>query len=132
MAIASYITIDNKRYRVLVEANERDAIPPKTVRSGVLGNTIISAGPGNPDEIMRFVLAIDYSPATEYGTVADLMTSANKTSVSYTDHITSESTVWGSGTFNITILMAKRLMLPQAVMPSTGFLVQVEAQKVLS
>lgn len=132
MATADYITLDSKKYRVIIEGNERQAVPPKTVRDGVLGNTIVSMGPGNPNEMMQMVLFIDYSPASGFGSVADLMTSANKTSISYTDHVTSESSVWGSGTFNVTILAARKLMLPGAVMPSTGSLVALEMQKVLS
>lgn len=132
MATASYITLDSKKYRVIIEGNERQAVPPKTVRDSVLGTTIVSMGPGQPNEMIRMILFIDYTPESGYGTVSDLMTSANKTSVSYTDHVTNESTVWGSGTFNVTILAARKLMLPGAVMPSTGSLVEVEMQKVLS
>jgi len=132
MATASYITIDTKKYRVIVEGNERQVAPPKTVRDGVNGNTIVSIGPGSSNEIMQFVLFIDYTPETGYGTVSEIMDSAKKASVSYTDHITGEATVWGSGTFDITILAARRLMLPGATMPSTGSLVAIEAQKVLS
>lgn len=132
MTIASYITIDSKKYRVITEGNERQAVPPKTVRDGVNGNTIVSVGPGSNNEMMQFVLFIDYTPETGYGTVSDIMDAANKASVSYTDHITGETTVWSSGTFDITILAARKLMLPGATMPSTGSLVAIEAQKVLS
>lgn len=132
MATASYITIDSKKYRVIIEGNERQAIPPKTVRNGVNGNTIVSIGPGSNNEMMQFVLFIDYTPETGYGTVSDIMESAKKDATSYTDHITGESTVWGSGTFDITILSARKLMLPGATMPSTGSLVAIEAQRILS
>lgn len=131
MTTANYITINSKKYVVIIEGNERQAVPPKTVSDGVNGNTIVSMGPGSNNEMMQFVLFIDYTPATGYGSVADIMSAANEPSVSYTDHVTGESSVWGSGTFDITILTARKLMLPGATMPSTGSLVAIEAQKVL-
>lgn len=132
MALTDYITIDSKKYRVLVDGYEREMTPPKTVRRGVLGNTIVSMGVNNSDVTTRQVLAIDYSPITDYGTISDLQSSAEKTSVTYVDHISGESTIWGQGSFNITLLSAKVLLLPQASMPASGFYVLIEWQKVLS
>jgi len=132
MALDSKITIDSKYYRVISEGYEREVIPSKTVRDGVLGNTIISIGPGTSNQPARAILFVDYTPATGYGSLVDLTTAAEKAYVSYTDHITSESTIFGSGTFNITILTFKVLLLPGATMPTTGFLAAVEWQKVLS
>lgn len=131
MAIAGYITIDSKYYKVLASDYKRAFEPAKTIRRGVLGNTIVSIGPGYSDANTAAVLYIAFAPATGYGSIVDLQTAAEKVSVSYTDHITSDSGKWGQGTFNITILKAEIMQLKGAPRPETGYEVYVEWAKVL-
>ena len=131
MAVAGYVTINSKKYRILAQDYERDLSPPKTVRNGVLGNTIVTQGPGNADQVTQAVLAIDYTPASGYGSLTDLQTALEATSVSYTDHITGES-VFGAGTYTITLLEMKILHVGSSPMPTTGYIVLVQWQKVLS
>lgn len=130
MAIGNYITIDSKYYKVLAPDYKRSFEPAKVARRGVLGNTIVSIGPGNADRNTSAVLYIAFSPATGYGSLADLQTAAEKASVSYTDHVTGGSE-WGSGTYNITILKAEVMQLKGAPRPDTGYEVYVEWIKVL-
>lgn len=131
MAIANYVTINSKKYRILATDYGRRMEPPKVVRNGVLGNTIISRGPGVSNIQTTAVLAIDYTPATGYGTLVDLQTAVEAGSVSYTDHVTGGSE-WGSGTFNIVLLDAEVLQLQGSPMPTTGYNVLVTWQKVLT
>lgn len=131
MALAGRITINSKYYRVLAQDYGRRMEPPKTVRTGVLGNTIISRGPGASNVQTTAVLAIDYAPASGYGTLVDLQTAIEAGSVSYTDHVTGGSE-WGSGTFNIVLLDAEVFQLQGSPMPTTGYNVLVTWQKVLT
>jgi len=131
MAIANKITIDGKYYRVLAPDYKRGFEPAKTVRRGVLGNTIVSIGPGNAESNTSAVLFVAFSPATGYGSLADLQAAAEKASVSYTDHVTGGSE-WGSGTYDITLLKAEVVQLKGAPRPDTGYEVYVEWVKVLS
>lgn len=131
MAIANYVTINSKKYRILATDYGRRMEPPKVVRTGVLGNTIISRGPGASNVQTTAVLAIDYAPASGYGTLVDLQTAIEAGSVSYTDHVTGGSE-WGSGTFNIVLLDAEVFQLQGSPMPTTGYNVLVTWQKVLT
>ena len=131
MAVAGYVTLDSKKYRLLAQDYERDLAPPKTVRNGVLGNTIVTQGPGNADMITQVALAVDYTPASGYGSLSDLQTALEAKTVSYTDNITSES-VFGAGTYNITLLEMKVLHMGSSPMPSTGYVALLQWQKVLS
>lgn len=131
-SIAGYITIDGKKYKVLAPEYKRGFEPAKTARRGVLGNTIVSIGPGNAENNTSAVLYIAFAPVTGYGSLVDLQTAAEKASVSYTDHVTGDSAKWGSGTYNITILKAEVVQLKGAPRPETGYEVYVEWIKVLS
>ena len=51
VSVAGYITIDGKYYKVLAPDYKRSFEPAKTARRGVLGNTIVSIGPGKCREI---------------------------------------------------------------------------------
>lgn len=130
MAISSYCSIDSKYYKMLAPDYKRGLEPAKTVRRGVLGNTIVSIGPGNADMTTSAMLYIPWTPGTGYGTVADLQTAAEKSYVSYTDHI-SENGKFGQGTYNITILRVEVIHLGNSPSPETGYQVFVEWQKVL-
>lgn len=133
MTIAGKITIDGKDYRVLAPAYERSFEPPKTVRRGVLGNHIVSLGPGEAERVTRAVLFIPFAPATDWGSVKDLEATTQKASVSYTDHITGDTSKWGSGTYNITILSAKSVKhIGEAPRPEPGYTVEIEWMRVLS
>lgn len=126
MAISNRISIDGKQYRVLAGGYARAVEPPKTVRSGVLGNTIVSMGPGEAIRPTRAVLFTPFEPSGADGSLADLEAAAQKMSVSYTDHITGDTTKWGSGTFAITITRAEIVQHGDAPMPSVGYSVAVE------
>lgn len=130
--IAGYITIDSKQYKVLAPDYKRGAEPAKTVRRGVLGNTIVSIGPGNADRNTSAVLYIVFDPSAPWGSLANLEASAQKATVSYTDHVTGDATKWGSGTFTITITNLEVRQLKEAPRPDTGYEVYVEWVKVLS
>lgn len=128
--VAGYITIDSKYYKVLAPEYKRGFEPAKTVRRGVLGNTIVSIGPGYAEKSTSAVLYIAFAPATGYGSLIDLEDAANKAYVTYTDHVTGDSTKWGEGTYNITILKAEIMQLKGAPRPETGYEVYVEWVKV--
>ena len=130
MAIANYVTIDGKKYRVLAPEYKRGFEPAKTVRRGVLGNSIVSIGPGNADSSTNAILYIKYAPDSGYGSLVDLQASAEKASVAYTDHV-SDSDKWGQGTFNVTILKAEIVQLGNSPSPLNGYTVYVEWVKVL-
>ena len=130
--VAGYISIDGKYYKVLAPEYKRGFEPAKTARRGVLGNTIVSIGPGSAERNTGAVLFIAFTPATGYGSLADLQAAAEKASVSYTDHVTGDSSKWGSGTYNITLLKADIAQLKDAPRPDTGYEVYVEWIKVLS
>lgn len=132
MTIANKITIDNKQYKVLAPGYKRGSKPPKTVRSGVLGNTIVSMGPGQAERPVQAMLLVPFEPETGWGSLADLETAALKASVSYTDHITGDSSKWGSGTFNITILEWEVVHMGEAPRPEPGYVVSIQWTKVLS
>lgn len=125
-----YITINSKKYQVLVDSYNRTIEPQKVVESGVLGNTIVSSGPGETNMPGGFVLYIRYTPPTGYGTVEDLRLAAKERVVSFTDHLTDGT--WGSGTFNITILSAEVTLMSGSNDPENGYLAVVNWQKVLS
>lgn len=132
MALAGKITLDGKDYRMLAPDYEREFEPPKTVRRGVLGNTLVSAGPGDPDQVTRTVLFIPYEPTGAWGSVNDLQLASKKLSVTYVDHITGDPTKWGSGSFPITIVRAKVTHVQGAPRPEPGYTVVVEWMRVLS
>jgi hypothetical protein len=125
-----YIVINNKKYQVIVDSYSRSIEPQKTVESGVLGNTIVSSGPGDTNMPGGFVLYIRYSPPSGYGTVEDLRLAAKERIVSFSDHLSDGS--WGSGTFNITILSAEINLMSGSSYPENGYLASVSWQKVLS
>lgn len=132
MTISNKITIDSKDYKVLAPAYERSLELPKTVRRGVLGNTLVSAGPGDPDRITRAVLLVPFAPTSGWGSLSDLEASAKKLLVSYTDHITGDSSKWGSGTYNITITRVEKIAhVGEAPRPEPGYTVVIEWMKVL-
>lgn len=132
MAISNKITIDGKDYRVLAPGYARGSKPPKTVRDGVLGNTIVSMGPGAANRPVKARLLVPYEPAPPWGSVADLEAAAQKMSVSYTDHITDEPSKWGSGAYSITILGLEVTHVGDAPRPEPGYVVAIEWTKVLS
>jgi hypothetical protein len=132
MTISNKITIDNKDYKVLAPGYSRGIRPPKTVRNGVLGNTIVSMGPGSADRHVKALLLVPFSPSSPWGSLVDLETAAQKLSVSYTDHITNDTTKWGSGTYNITILGMELRHIQEAPRPEPGYEVEIEWVKVLS
>ena len=125
-----YIVINNKKYQVLIDSYSRTIEPQKTVESGVLGNTIVSSGPGDTNMPGGFALYIRYSPPTGYGTVEDLRLAAKERVVSFTDHLTDST--WGSGTFDITILSAEVTLISGSGDPQNGYIAMVNWQKVLS
>lgn len=126
MAISNRISIDGKQYRVLAGDYSRAVEPPKTVRPGVLGNTIVSMGPGEATRPTRAVLHVPFEPSLPWGSLLDLEAAAQKMSVSYTDHITGDASKWGSGTFDITLLKLEVLHKGGAPMPDPGYNVLVE------
>jgi hypothetical protein len=133
MAITNKITIDNKEYKVLAGGYVRGSKPRKTVRTGVLGNTIISTGPGAAERPVKALLLVPYEPSSPAGSLSDLEAAALKASVNYTDHITGDATKWGSGTYNITILdLAEIRHVGDAPRPEPGYVVAIEWVKVLS
>ena len=132
MAITNKITIDGKQYKVLAPGYKRGSKPPKTVRAGVLGNTIVSMGPGQAERPVQAMLLVPFEPGTGWGSLADLETAALKPSVSYTDHITGDSSKWGSGTFDITILDWETMHVGEAPRPEPGYVVAIRWTKVLS
>ncbi len=132
MAITNKITIDGKQYKVLAPGYKRGSRPPKTVRTGVLGNTIVSMGPGQAERPVEAMLLVPYEPVTPFGSLPDLEAAALKLSVSYTDHITGDSSKWGSGTFNITILEMEVVHVGEAPRPEPGYVVAIRWTKVLS
>jgi hypothetical protein len=133
MAISNKITIDGKQYKVLAPGYRRASRPPKTVRTGVLGNTIVSMGPGAAERPVQATLLIPFEPESPFGSLADLEAAALKLSVSYTDHITGDAAKWGSGTYNITILdLAEISHVGEAPRPEPGYVVAVQWTKVLS
>lgn len=126
MAITNKITIDGKDYKVLAPGYERASRPPKTVRTGVLGNTIVSMGPGAAERPVNAILKVPYVAVSPWGSLVDLETASQKLSVSYTDHITGDTSKWGQGTFNITILEFKVRHMQEAPRPEPGYEVQIE------
>lgn len=133
MTISGKITIDGKDYKVLAPAYERSLEPSKTVRRGVLGNTLVSAGPGDPDQVTRAVLLIPFAPTGAWGSLSDLQTSSKKLSVVYTDHITDDPTKFGAGTYTITITRIEKIThVGETPRPEPGYTVAVEWMKVLS
>jgi hypothetical protein len=132
MTISNKVSIDSKDYRILAGGYVRGSKPPKTVRTGVLGNTIVSMGPGAADRPVKARLLIPFAPSSPWGSMIDLEAAAQKMSVSYTDHITGDSSKWGSGTFNITILNMELRHVQDAPRPEPGYEVDVEWMKVLS
>ncbi len=130
MAIQSYITIDGYKYRVISSDYKRMMQPAKTVRRGVLGNTIVSIGPGNADRQTSEVLYVKYTPDSGYGSLVNLQAAMEKASVSYTDHDT-DSGKWNAGTFNITLMSAEIDHLGSSPSPLTGYTVLIEWQRVL-
>ncbi len=132
MAIANKVTIDGKYYSVLAPGYKRGSKPPKTIRTGVLGNTIVSMGPGAAERPVMARLLVPYTPATGWGSLNDLDVAALKPSVSYTDHITGDSSKWGSGTFDITIVNKEIIHIGEAPRPESGYVVAIEWTKVLS
>lgn len=132
MAITNKITIDGKDYKVLAPDYTRASKPAKTVRRGVLGNTIVSMGPGAAERPVKALLWVDYEPVSPWGSLLDLETAALKRVVSYTDHITGDSTKWGSGTYDITLLEIEIRHMGDAPRPEPGYIVAVEWTKVLS
>lgn len=132
MTISGKITIDGKDYRVLAPAYERGFEPPKTVRRGVLGNHIVSLGPGEAERVTRAVLFIPFEPSGSWGSVKDLEAAAQKAVVLYTDHITGDASKWGSGSSNITILRAEKVThVGETPRPEPGYTVAVEWMRVL-
>jgi hypothetical protein len=136
MTISNKITIDSKDYRVLALGYVRNSKPPKTVRTSVLGNTIVSMGPGKAERASKAILLVPYdvgtSPFSSPGNLEDLEAAALKASVSYTDHITGDSSKWGSGTYDITILAMEIRHVQEAPRPEPGYEVEIEWVKVLS
>ena len=132
MAISNKITIDGKDYKVLAPGYQRASKPPKTVRTGVLGNTIVSMGPGAAERPVQAMFLVPYEPVSPWGSLADLEAAALKASVSYTDHITGDAAKWGSGTYNITILDIEVRHVGDAPRPEPGYVVAVQWTKVLS
>ena len=135
MTISNAITIDGRQYKVLAGGYVRGSKPPKTVRSGVLGNTIVSMGPGAANRPVKAILWIPFAPEaySPFGSLADLEVAVLKPSVSYTDHITDDPGRWGSGTFDITILdLAEIRHVGDAPRPEPGYVVAIEWTKVLS
>ena len=132
MTISNKITIDSKDYKVLAPGYQRASRPPKTIRAGVLGNTIVSMGPGAAERPVKAMLFVPYAPSSPWGSVADLETAALKSSVSYTDHITDDAGKWGSGTYNITILEMEVVHVGEAPRPEPGYVVSIQWTKVLS
>lgn len=132
MAITNKITIDGKDYKVLAPDYARGSRPPKTVRAGVLGNTIVSMGPGAAERPVKARLFIAFAPVSPWGSVVDLETAMQKSSVSYTDHITGDTSKWGQGTYSITLLSMEVRHLGDAPRPENGYVVEVEWTKVLS
>lgn len=130
MAIANYVTIDGKKYRVLAPEYKRAFEPAKTVRRGVLGNSIVSLGPGSADASTSAILFIKYTPDSGDGSLVDLQTAAEKASVAYTDHV-ADPGKWGQGTFNITITKAEIVHLGNSPSPLTGYTVFVAWMKLL-
>lgn len=125
-----YIVINNKKYQVLTDSYTRSIEPQKTVENGILGNTIISSGPGDTNMPGGFVLYIRYAPPTGYGTVEDLRLAAKERIVSFSDHLNDGT--WGSGTFDITILSAEISFVSGSSYPDNGYIAMVNWQKVLS
>jgi hypothetical protein len=134
MTISNKITIDGRDYKVLAGGYMRGSRPPKTVRRGVLGNTIVSMGPGSAERPVKARLWVPYAPEeySPFGSLADLEVAVLKPSVSYTDHITNDPGRWGSGTFNITILNMEIAHFYDAPRPEPGYIVEIEWTKVLS
>lgn len=132
MAISNRITIDGKQYKVLAPGYKRASKPPKTVRTGVLGNTIVSMGPGQAERPVQAVLFIPYEPLAPWGALSDLEAAMLKPTVSYTDHITGEPTKWGSGTYNITLIDMEVIHIGEAPRPEPGYTAAVQWVKVLS
>ena len=133
MTVSGKITIDGKDYRVLAPAYERSLESPKTVRRGVLGNHIISMGPGDNERVTRAVLFIPFEPTGSWGSLKDFATTAGKPTVSYTDHITNDSTKWASGTYDITITRVERIThVSESPRPEPGYTVAVEWMRILS
>jgi len=132
MAISNKITIDGKDYKVLAPGYKRGSKPPKTVRTGVLGNTVVSMGPGQAERPVEATLLVPFAPQSPWAGLADLETAALKPVVSYTDHITGDAGKWGSGTFNITILEWEVVHVGEAPRPEPGYVVAVRWTKVLS
>lgn len=132
MAISNKITIDGKDYKVLAPDYERSLRPPKTVRAGVLGNTIVSMGPGSPERPTKAILKIPFDAVSPWGSLLDLETAAQKLSVTYVDHITGDTTKWGQGTYSITIIEASVRHTQFAPRPEPGYEVGVEWMRVNS
>jgi hypothetical protein len=132
MAISNKITIDGKDYRVLAPEYERSLRPPKTVRTGVLGNTIVSMGPGSPERPTKAILKIPFEAVAPWGSLIDLEIAAQKMSVTYIDHITGDTTKWGQGTYSITITEASIRHTQFAPRPEPGYEVGVEWVRVNS
>lgn len=126
MAITGYCTIDNKYYRLVVEPYNRQSMPLKTVRTGVLGNTIVSLQAGKAEETTVARLFVDYDPTGDWGSMPDIKAASEKATVSYTDHITGDATKIGSGTFNITITGLEYAHAHNSPMPSSGYHVDIE------
>jgi hypothetical protein len=129
MAMNDYVLIDSKKYLVLSDSYVRSMEPQKAVENGVLGNTIVSMGPGTSKIPISLMLYIPYTPSTGYGTVTDIQTAADKISISFSDHVTSG--VWGSGTFNVTIISVSVTLLSGSQTPENGFIVAIEMTKIL-
>ena len=131
MAISNKITIDGKDYKLLAPGYQRASKPAKTVRRGVLGNTIVTMGPGAAERPVQARLLVPYEPVPPWGSLSDLDAASLKRVVSYTDHITGEPGKWGSGTYDITILDMELMHVGEAPRPEPGYVVAVRWTKVL-
>lgn len=133
ITISNKITLNNKQYHVTINPYNRQMLPPKTVRRGVTGKTLISVGEGDEDRLHELILYVSYAPSTGMGSLDDLHVAANAATVSYTDHITAgegETLPWGGGVFNVTIESPLEV-IQLGPRPEAGYLVRLKMKKVL-
>jgi len=86
MAFNSYVTLDGKKYKTLQRSWQEMPSVPKTGRLLLSGDVDVTFA-ANPIMEWEGELAAAVSPATGYGSPADLYTTLEKTTaLSFTDH----------------------------------------------
>ncbi len=119
-----YITLDGKKYATLHKDWSPTQDNPRSIRHTSLGAADVTYATGTLF-VWEGTIVAKYTPATGYGSFADLMTSlAKKSSISFTDHLGVNQNVVATGPFK------PKCDIPNWDSPSASFQVPVKLTKV--